>query len=132
MAKQSIDVRIICSNPPSGNFGLQDKQRSLKQGVFLDEKRLAFDFELTVKQTDAGIPNFTGKYAHGTPSKRFVYLTLKEGDEKIIRRIKVQLGTIQWEQVMAVLEIANSCLQVEVDGRGSGSVPLISDGWIIN
>lgn len=129
MAIQTISLRVICIDPPIENFGLQDKNKELKIGISLSDNQTYFDFQLKVKQTDTGTPNFTGNYAHGSVTERFVYLTTKNHEGTIIRRIKVQLKTIQWEQVQAVLDHPSAFLQVRVEGHGTGSVPLLGDGW---
>lgn len=115
----TISLRIICHNAPRGAFGLQNKNRDIINGVALDDGRLAFDFELTVKQKDNGQPNFTGQYAHGTVKERFVYLTTKVqvgvDTWEIVRRSKVHLKTITWEQVEAVLANPSAYFEAEVD-----------------
>ena len=132
---QTTPMRVICENPPSGTFGLQDKNQSVVKGKSQTANQAYFDFELNVQQTDSGQPNFTGQFAHGSVKERFLYLTTKgqaaSGGEHIIRRIKVHLKTIRWEQVAAVLNNPDAFLEVRVDGRGAASVPLLGDGWIV-
>lgn len=53
---------------------------------------------------------------------------LEASNWRIIKRIKIHLKTITWEQVEAVLETSHQVLAVSVDGRGSASVPLLVSG----
>jgi TusA-related sulfurtransferase len=137
MVKENITLRIICNNPPSthtaSKFGLQNKAQELVEGEPLAENRLQFTFEMTVQQKEGKL-NFTGQFAHGTLKERFVYLTLKalQADEwQIVRRAKIQLKTITWEQVETVLANPHAYLQAEVDARGTGTVPLLCEGWLV-
>ncbi len=130
MTNQIVRLAIICIHPPDGLFGLQDKNRNLIEGIRISDNQLQFDFELNVKQLDNGLPNFTGQFAHGTVQQRFVYLTLKDETDHIIKRIKVQLNTIQWEQVETVLSNPDTHLQAQVDGRGAATVSLLGEGWL--
>ena len=134
MENETITLHLFCDHPPAGMFGLQTKDRQIIEGELLADGRLRFRLELKVKQTEDGQPNFTGPYAHGSVNERFLYLTLQaqEGSAtRIVKRIKVHLKTITWEQVEAVLATPASFLQAEVDGRGTASVPLLGDGWTV-
>jgi hypothetical protein len=46
-----------------------------------------------------------------------------------IRRIKVPLKSITWEQVKAAARHAEAWLACTVDGGGSGTVKLLGSGW---
>ena len=130
----SLQFRLICVDPPittAVKFGLQDKERHLREGTPLPNGSLRFDFELDVKQHTDGSPNFTGAYAHGSRQQRFLYLTLMSNDGTIIRRTKVQLGDMTWAQVEQVNRSDGLALQASVGGQHSGTVPLLDDGWIV-
>lgn len=131
MADQTVALQVICTHPPAGAFGLQDKQRNIVAGESLSGGRLRFDLRLKVKQNADGTPNFTGSYAHGPPSERFLYLTSLDPAGQIRRRIKVPLKTITWAQVAAVLDDGTACLSAEVEGQRSGTVPLLGEGWTL-
>lgn len=138
MTKQTVEMRVICADPiracPGFDaiaFGLQDKHSALHAGETLSRDEIAFEFALNVQRHPAGGPNFTGKFAHGPRSRRFVYLTYKARlgeDWRIWRRIKVQLGGISWQQARRALE-QGALLQARVSGLSSGTVPLLDDGW---
>ncbi len=130
----TINLKIICANSPSKFFGLQDKNKEIIEGTQLEDGRLAFTFELPVKQTDNGQPNFTGEFAHGTVKERFIYLTTKalpNAEWRILQRSKVHLKTVTWEQVETVLANPNTYLEAEVDVSRTGSIPLLGDGWVV-
>ena len=135
MSNDIIPFRLICINPPAGHFGLQDKNQNIISGEAIADNQLAFSFEMTVKQTKEGKPNFTGQFAQGTVKERFLYLTLKaqNPDEswRIVQRIKVHLKSITWEQVETVLSNPDSYLEASVEGHNTGSVLLLGDGWIM-
>ncbi len=134
MTNQTVSLRVICEHPSPAPFGLQDKHRDIAEAEQLADGGLAFSLQLKVKQADTGQPNFTGTYAHGTVQDRFLYLTQKVRDGKgwrILKRLKIPLKSITWEQVEAVLTNPNAVLQVTVSGHGTGTVPLLGDGWTV-
>ncbi len=47
-----------------------------------------------------------------------------------VRRIKIPLTAITWQQVESALA-NHAALEATVDGTGSGTVPLVGDGWSI-
>jgi hypothetical protein len=132
---RTVQVRVVCVNPPvearegqSLAFGLQDKQGELKTGAWQADGSLAFECELQAKVNPDGKPNFTGKFTHGSPEERFLYLTLlRAADGQIIRRLKIHLKTITWAQVEQAGQ--GGVLEAAVDGRGAASVPLLGEGW---
>jgi uncharacterized protein DUF5990 len=133
----SVNVRIVClSTPPEqceGRetvFGVQDKSQKLLAGQRRSDGALQFDFSLKA-QKSAGMerPNWTGPYAHGTRQQRFLYLSqaLQEDEGLLwVRRIKVPLTGITWEQIDAA---ARRTLEASVDGSRTGMVTLLGDGW---
>ena len=137
MATDTVTIHLYCENPPgqSAEFGLQNKKQDIIVGEKLPDGRLRFSCELKVKPTDAGQPNFTGPFAHGTVQERFLYLSyrvMQNGEWKWNRRIKVHLKTITWEQVEAAQSTPGAFLVAAVDGRGTASVPLLGNGWTVN
>jgi hypothetical protein len=124
--ERAVRLQVRCVNPPVGTFGLQDKERRLSAGQPQPDGALVFACEVRAKRAADGTPNFLGEYAHGTPTDRFLYLTLLNGDTEqagIVKRIKVKLGSITWAQVES-----SEVLQATVDGRGAASVKLL-EGW---
>lgn len=112
----SVDVRfrllrnddVPATNPLhlAYRFGLQDTKGNVVAGTKLSNGVLGFDFSLTAKQgTDSRHPVFTGRFASGPVSDRFVYLSwwaIKR--ENWINRVKARLGTIDWKMVRASQE----------------------------
>ena len=124
--ERGVRLRVRCVDPPAGVFGLQDKDRQLVKGQLKADGSLIFECEVRAKRAADGTPNFLGAFAHGTATDRFLYLMLLNGDSNqagIVKRIKVKLASITWEQVES-----GSVLQATVDGRGSASVKLL-EGW---
>lgn len=124
--ERAVRLRVRCVNPPTGVFGLQDKERRLSAGQPQPDGALVFDCELRAKRAADDTPNFLGDYAHGTAADRFLYLTLQDSETvqaRIVKRIKVKLGSITWAQVEG-----GGVLQATVDGRGAASVKLL-EGW---
>ena len=78
-------------------FGLQDTQDGLHPGVRDDAGRFVFDFSLSVKPGKGGQPNFSGPFASGPATDRFVYLSwLSVPRRAWINRVKARLGDIDW------------------------------------
>jgi len=130
-----VTLEITCLLPPTGQgaFGLQDKNRRLHPPAQEAGGSAVFRCQLRAKPAAAsGPPNFSGAFTHGTPQDRFLYLSLRSVDgpeEAWIKRIKVPLKSITWEQVAAAARHADARLVCTVDGGGSGTVKLIGQGW---
>ncbi len=130
-----VTLEITCLRPPAqpGAFGLQDKNRRLLPLAQQADGSAVFRCQVQAKPAAAsGPPNFSGACTHGTPQDRFLYLSLRSVDgpeEAWIKRIKVPLKSITWEQVEAAARHADARLACTVDGGGSGTVKLISGGW---
>src|ERR1700733_11917194 len=87
-------------------FGLQDIKGNVVVGIQQPDGGLRFDFSLKVKPGKAPEHRvFTGLYASGPVTDRFVYLSwwaIERGDW--INRVKARLGTIDWKMVRASQE----------------------------
>ena len=78
-------------------FGLQDTSDALHPGARDAEGRFVFDFSLAVKPGRDGRPNFTGAFASGPATDRFVYLSWRSIPRGVwINRIKARLADIDW------------------------------------
>lgn len=132
-----VTLEITCLHPPArqGAFGLQDKNRRLHPPLQEVGGSVVFRCTVRVKREAASDPpNFLGAFTHGTPKERFLYLSLRPADgpdDAWIRRLKVPLKPITWEQVEAAAGHADARLACTVDGAGAGTVKLIRDGWQI-
>jgi hypothetical protein len=138
-SKDSTPIRmgVICLHaPPATNegkaafFGLQDKAQALLEGQPRDDGALQFDFELDSKgAVGQGAPDFSGKFAHGTPNARFLYLSYgypDSGKLTWIFRIKIPLRDITWDIINAA---SNAIIEGAVDGRRAATVPPMG-GWL--
>ena len=130
-----VTLEITCLRPPTrqGAFGLQDKNQRLYPPAQDIGGSAVFRCQVGAKPAPAsGPPNFSGAFTHGTPQDRFLYLSLRSADGAEgawIKRIKVPLKSITWEQVEAAARHADARLACTVDGGGSGTVKLIGGGW---
>ncbi|MBC6981392.1 DUF5990 family protein [Caulobacter sp. 17J80-11] len=90
------------SNRPY-RFGLQDTKQIVLEGRRRDDGALVFDFALSVRPGgDPDRPVFTGRFASGPPSDRFVYLSWQLLDGSgYLNRIKARLGGVDWALVRA-------------------------------
>ncbi|MGB9753336.1 MAG: hypothetical protein C0183_17670 [Roseiflexus castenholzii] len=99
MMKQVLHMRLICVNPPQDDhqlaeFGLQDRNGNLTPGVVLPDGALLFSFDVQADIRRDGSVNLSGRFVHGPPQGRFLYLGLRPPGGAWIRRIKVPLGSI--------------------------------------
>jgi hypothetical protein len=130
-----VTLEITCLRPPTrqGAFGLQDKNQRLHPPAQAATDSAVFRCQVRAKPAAAsGPPNFSGAFTHGTPQDRFLYLSTASEDgpnAAWIRRIKVPLKSITWEQVETAARHADARLACTVDGGGSGTVKLIGRGW---
>src|SRR3954469_25527388 len=105
----SIRLQITCAAPPPAThagepteFGLQDKQQTLHVGTLLPDGALLFACEVAVKQHAAtGVPDFGGPFVHGPAGERFLYLGWRPLGGAWIKRFKIPLAPISWEQLAA-------------------------------
>lgn len=114
--KQTVRLIIDCQPPipTDGEFGLQDKQQTLIDAAPLPDGSLRF--ECTLDATTDTPPNWTGRFAHGAPTDRFLYLSLRRGGEWL-RRIKIPLKSVTAEQIAS-----GRALHAVVNGRAAATV----------
>jgi hypothetical protein len=81
-------------------FGLQDNKGEIIAGARDAIGRFVFDFSLKVKSAADGRPTFTGRFASGPPSDRFVYLSWRSIPRGVyINRLKARLSSIDWDMI---------------------------------
>jgi hypothetical protein len=155
-AEQLIRLRIICAHPPQpeqygAEFGLQDNSSTadwvIHEGRAFPNGDIHFECECRVRpQKTTGTPNFLGSFVQGTPAARFLYLSWRPrhwrpGQPESacgtwVRRMKVHLRSITWEQIDEVTK-ANGVLEAVIPGTGRdgspscGSVPLVGGTWVV-
>ncbi len=147
-----IPMRIVVVSPPVGvNFSLENNGNlvSVTQPTGSD---ITFDFDAVVKEhRNTGIPNFTGAFARGTPSKRFFYINIGESagqaDCPCSRRAKIWISTgypkfnlqeeVTWQMVKEASQNPNKVLMArymgtdEEGGPSCASIELLDGGWIV-
>lgn len=122
----NVDVvrfRLICLNPPDGEFGLQDDDERLYAGETRDDGARVYEFTLRTKAW-SDTWTFSGAFTHGAPKDRFLYLSLRAPGGSWVKRLKVPLMTITAEQVLA-----GGVLEGVVNGQGAATVMLLNGGW---
>jgi hypothetical protein len=112
-ASHDLDERYI--------LGIQDKDQQIFAGKRGTDGKLVFDFSVKVQAGNADQhPVFTGRFASGPPSDRFVYLSWRSVRRNVyINRVKARLSNISWAMVRAAQK-ADRSLVAEMSGRGPG------------
>ena len=135
-APTRVRLCIVCEAPPTANadqpveFGLQDNRQNLHTGIAQPDGSLRFMCEASVKASRAGdVPDFGGPFVRGPSGARFLYLSLRHPGGAWIRRLKVPLAGITWAQIVDANRLPSGALVARVSGAGSGTVPLLGDGW---
>ena len=123
---QTLRLRLIHDGAPPGatdeplRFGLQDSKGEVHAGAPQPDGTRLFDLALAVKPGDAAnAPVFSGPFAHGPPTGRFLYLSWKrEGkhDAPWAWRIKIPLAGIGWPEIRAA-DKAGRRLEANIIGR---------------
>jgi hypothetical protein len=125
-------------SPPSiaveerpAEFGLQDNTQALQPGVARADASLCFSCEAIVKlHRQTGAPDFGGAFIQGPAGGRFLYLSWRAPGGAWIRRLKIPLAGVTWEQVAQAARSPAGVLLARVSGAGSGTVPLLDGGWV--
>lgn len=97
---------------------------------------LRFMFDVRVKESKDGSPNFLGPFTQGPASGRFVYLNIGtsagQANTPWSRRLKVPLRDIKWETLRKVT--ASELLETRVTGTAHDGSPTCAtvkpfSGW---
>lgn len=129
--KRSLQLRIICHNPPpaafngvsASIFGLQDKKGVVDSGQPQPDSSRMFFCTVEANLTENHL-DFSGAYVQGTKGARFLYLSWAYDGGGWVQRIKIPLSAITNDQVAS-----GKSLQVIIEnGRASGTVKL-NEGW---
>lgn len=134
----SIRLRLICLTPPVSSegeptaFGLQDKHQTIDPGHRVADGAVEYECVVKVRRGQSDRPRFSGPCVHGTATDHFLYLSWRRETEppEWIRRLKVSLSSITWEQVVAA-STEEALLEATVTGTGAARVPLLGDGWAV-
>ncbi len=154
--EQRIRLRVICQKPPppqryGAEFGLQDNSTTADWVIHAGQAHpngdIRFECECRVRRHHrTGSPSFLGPFVHGGAAQRFLYLSWRpvgwrpgQLDPRCpawLRRIKVHLKPITWEQIEESLK-RGGVLEAVVPGTGRdggpscASVPLVGGGWTV-
>src|SRR5438874_4336007 len=122
--EQRVRLRIICQRPPppqqyGAEFGLQDNSTTADWVIHAGQTHpngdIHFECECRVRPHQrTGAPNFLGSFVHGDAAERFLYLSWRpvgwrpgQGKPSCpgwLRRMKVHLRSISWEQIEDALK----------------------------
>ena len=125
--KQQVKVRLIHDGAEPGPsvgeplvFGIQDTTKTVHDGRKLRGGLLSFEVTLDVKSKDVSeSPRFSGSFAHGSPSERFLYLSWKRQEPRSdpwAWRIKIPLDGITWLMLREAARTGAS-IEASVVGR---------------
>jgi hypothetical protein len=117
---RSDDIPATNPHHLAYQFGLQDTKGNIIPGKQQADGMLVFDFGLKVKPGKEDQPVFTGPYASGSVTDRFVYLSwfaIERGD--YINRLKVRLEAIDWKLIRRSQK-ENQSITANMSGRGPG------------
>lgn len=125
-------IRLVLVTPPAGiDFAIQRGRGAKAESVLVQRstgRDIAFDFSLTVLAgVGTDVPHFTGPFAQGPPSGRFIYIgvgTLAgQKDTPWSRRIKVPLQGITATLLRSAAATPRATLQARIPGTGKDGSP---------
>ncbi len=142
---QELTLKIVLENPPGGvDFGLQKGSGNKYQTIQIQrsgDKNLEFEFAITVKLTNDGLPNFLGEFVQGPPARRFIYIDIGtyagQKDSGWSRRLKIPLTEISLNTIKELSTNNNKILEARVPGTGKDNGPNCAtvkpfSGWHIS
>ena len=136
--KQTIRIQIAVLDPPTGvTFGVQRGAADVVNPQQSSGNNLVFEFPLNVADPASQPVRFTGDFAQGPASARFVYINSGTLSGQVgscwTRRAKVPLSGVTVELLSEALK-NGAVLKAEISGRAKdggpvcASVKLLS-GW---
>lgn len=126
----SVRMRIFVVDPPPGvRFAVQRGRSELLEPSAGQDGTIQFEFSLRRGSPLPGISvNFTGEFAQGSPSDRFIYLnsgTLAgQADSCWTRRAKLKLASIPGQIVEAALRSSDGVIEARVLGTMGDGGPI--------
>ncbi len=125
--KPTVRIRITVKNPPVGvRFALQEGNSDVVDPKISTGEDLDFEFPLNVADSGSLPVRFTGKFAHGPASARFIYINSGTLSGQFgscwTRRAKVPLLEITPELLSEALN-SNRVLGAEIAGRAKDGGP---------
>jgi hypothetical protein len=142
---QELTLKIVLENPPAGiDFGLQKGSGNKYETIQIQtssNKNLEFEFSITVKIDNEGLPNFFGVFVQGPPTQRFIYIDIGtyagQNDTEWSRRLKIPLIGISLSTIKELSTNRNMILEARVPGTGRDNGPNCAtvkpfSGWHIS
>jgi hypothetical protein len=142
---QELNLKIVLENPPGGiDFGLQKGNGNKYDTIQIQRfngKNLEFEFTITVKPNNDGLPNFFGVFVQGPPTQRFIYIDIGtyagQKDTNWSRRLKIPLIGISLNTIKELSTNSNNILEARVPGTGRDGGPNCAtvkpfSGWHIS
>ena len=138
----TLPIRILVERPlPHLELALQHGKADKAQLIPPTSKSadaIAFDFDVKVGgRLDDGRPRLLGPFVQGPPDVRFLYLSVGryagQDDSPWAGRVKVPLGEIQWDKIVALA--LGDRLTARIAGQSPKGVPalasvrLLPPGW---
>jgi hypothetical protein len=127
-----VRLRLVLVDPPAGiDYGVQKGNGANYETLFVQQRAsgdVSFEFPIAVRDSRAGNrPNFSGPFAQGPASARFVYVDVGtyagQKDTSWSRRMKVPLDGITWALVKRVIDEPGCALQARIPGTGKDGGP---------
>jgi hypothetical protein len=132
-----VKTRLICAKTVAASvagevdFGLQDVDQAVHPGQHTKDGSLQFECELRARLDDEKkTVRFYGAFVHGPTADRFVYLSWKRQvttDGMWVRRLKIPLSGITWQQVRGLKD--GQALQCRVGEDHKGAQAVVS--WAV-
>jgi len=128
---QELTLRIILEDPPGGvDFGLQKGSGSIYETIQIQQysgEDLKFEFPITVKLNEKGLPNFLGVFVQGPSNQRFIYIDIGtyagQKNTSWSRRLKIPLTGIDLGIIKELAKDSDKLLEAKVPGRGKDNGP---------
>lgn len=135
-AEQTLRMRVKLVTPPLGvMFALQEGQGGRVSPVTSDGSALAFDFTLKVTDLNSVPVRFTGPFAQGPASARFVYVCsgVRAGQAGSCwnRRVKIPLTGLSAELVIAAID-CNATVEGTISGIAKDGGPACASVKLLN
>lgn len=136
--RRTAHLQLICIRPPErptpdepAVCGLQDRHQQVFPGQLQADGSLLYEADIEIYCDDKRqAVRLRGPFVQGPSSAPFLYLSWRRlGIEPAswIRRLKIPLPTLNWEQIVDLP--GELCMNARIEGKGSGTVPLLDGGW---
>lgn len=138
---RTVRLRVICLTPSPitwndepATFGLQDKQQELELGQRQPDGSIHYSCDVNVKrQAHTDHLRFSGPFVYGLNGDQFLYLGWRRVSEPGVwlRRWKIMLASISWEQLLATGTEDQGFLEASVKDMTKARAVLLDKGWTV-